>query len=206
MSSARKKKSRSTRALRLFCAGDVIPLRAQHPPFMGGGCEISVGSATRRKVYRPTAELLSVPIQYLRGDASWPTMAHNTLVEEKSPPSLPAYTGYVWYARHSWKEGKCVPRTHVHTRVHTCTTRGLYRIGVQQITLISAKQYSYRLLAGEECGAQGRAYCVFLWEFRLSLFFTCTFIWCKNCTSDLYKSERFIIRDKLRDRILHNFR
>lgn len=167
--SSEKKKSRSTCALRLFSADDVILLCVRHPPFMGGGCEISVRSATRRKVYRPTAELLFVPIQYLRGDASWPTMAHNTLVEEKSPRYLPAYSVYARvcmcvYARHFWKEGKCVPRTHVHTRVHTCarTTRGLYRIGVQQITLISAKQYSYRLLAGEECEAQGRVYCVFL--------------------------------------------
>jgi len=135
-------------------------------------------------------------------------MAHNTLVEEKSPPSLPAYTGYVCECG-----TRAIPEKRVNVSLaHTCTRACIrvlpegYRIGVQQITLISAKQYSYRLLAGEECGAQGRAYCVFLWEFRLSLFFTCTFIWCKNCTSDLYKSGRFIIRDKLRDRILHNFR
>lgn len=46
---------------------------------------IATESAARLKVLSTNAKLLSVSIQYLRGDASSPTMAYNTLVEEKAP-------------------------------------------------------------------------------------------------------------------------
>lgn len=182
----REKKSRSTRALRLFCAGDVILLRVQHPPFMGGGCEISVRSATRRKVYRPTAELLSVPIQYLRGDASWPTMAHNTLVEEKSPRCLPAYTRarmcvcvLVCVRAPFLKRGWMCPS---HTRVHACAYVCAYY--PRAISYRSPTDNSYLGEAvflptssgGGMRSSQGRAYCVSLWKFRLNLFFTYTLL------------------------------
>lgn len=62
------------------------PMTTLENSSIGPGKEIREGkSAAWSDVYRRNVELLAVPIQYLRGDASWPTMAHNTLQEEKAP-------------------------------------------------------------------------------------------------------------------------
>lgn len=179
-------------ALRSFREDDAMLFRTRCR-FPSGGHEISARSATKTEESLSSNRRATFPIQYLRGDASWPTMAHNTLVEEKPPRWPPTRCAmrvclYVCVGTRPRavpekrvKVSLTVPCT-VCTRVHACgyvrarITRGLYRIGGQQITLISTKQYSYRFSAGVERRVQGCAYirdwkswridCCIFWEFR----------------------------------------
>lgn len=92
-------------------------------------------SATRiQKVYRGGTTSCRAPPRYNIYEAMHhgPTMAHNTLEEEEEEEER----GGVCMC------ATCGDETRAHA-ANTPNTRGLYRIGGRQITLISASQYSY---------------------------------------------------------------